>query len=166
MTKKRIIAAPIEGADGYYITHDGVVLKTIATRVGLNYEWAKIRRGGKQCSLFVHRMVAAAFVPNPNNKPQVNHKNGNKLDNRAENLEWVTPSENKRHAHTIGLIVPRHQPVGMYDNEGHLLRTFSSQKEAAEFLHLKNTGNISRCANGKQKTAHGYIWKKATGGPS
>jgi hypothetical protein len=52
----------------------------------------------------------------------------------------------------------------MYDTEGHLLRTFYSQKDAGEFLHLKNTDSISRCANGKQKTAHGYVWKKTNGG--
>ncbi|HDY66240.1 MAG TPA: endonuclease [Candidatus Scalindua sp.] len=57
----------------------------------------------------VHRLVAKHFIPNPKNKPYVNHKNGDRFDNRIENLEWVTPSENKKHAVKNGLT---HSPRG------------------------------------------------------
>lgn len=65
-----------------------------------NWGYERIRivdNSGKKVSLRVHRLVAQAFVPNPKNKPEVNHEDSNKLNNRAENLSWVTASENKLH---------------------------------------------------------------------
>lgn len=82
-------------------THYGHVLakKTHAS----GYESVCLCRGNHKRYVSVHRIVAAAFVPNPNGKPEVNHKNGIRSDNRASNLEWVTRSENERHAyHVLG----------------------------------------------------------------
>jgi hypothetical protein len=62
------------------------------------YHFLGLRVNGVSKKYYIHRLVAMAFIPNQHNKPQVNHINGNKLDNRVENLEWVTNNENKQHA--------------------------------------------------------------------
>lgn len=70
---------------------------------GSGYMTCSLKKDNKRFSVYVHRIVAKAFVPNPHNKSQVNHINGNGLDNRAENLEWVTPQENIHHAINNGM---------------------------------------------------------------
>lgn len=79
--------------------HDGIWLKQ-SIRNG--YPCVDLCVKNKRKSHHVHRIVAATFIENPQNFPQVNHKNGNKLDNRMENLEWCTASQNKKHSWDIG----------------------------------------------------------------
>lgn len=67
------------------------------------------KRGNKK-NFAIHRLVAEAFIPNPNNLPEINHKDGNKRNNRAENLEWCTRSQNMLHAYKLGL----HKPIQEY----------------------------------------------------
>lgn len=74
---------------------------------GKGYLYVNLMQNGQQKRVSVHRLVAELFVKNPDSKPQVNHKDGNKLNNFYENLEWCTNQENKKHAFDMGITKPR-----------------------------------------------------------
>lgn len=97
MSKSRII----KYSNGIVKNHTGKILNVYMHNSG--YYFISLRNKRIRKNHFIHRLVAAHFVANPNNKPQVNHKDGNKLNNYYKNLEWVTASENGKHAYKNGL---------------------------------------------------------------
>ena len=129
------------------------------------------RKGYLRCrlkdrSVPIHRLVAVAFIQNPGNKPQVNHIDGNKKNNCTENLEWVTNTENQRHAFNLGLKTTSHltkatsKPVVQYSKFGNYVAKFKSENEASRKTGICQS-SITACCNKKKhrKTAGGYIWR-------
>lgn len=105
----------------------------------------------------VHRLVALAFIPNPENKPEVNHRNGIKDDNRLENLEWATPEENVAHAFRSGLCADKAKPITAYLN-GEIVKQYSSVDSASRDLKIDQS-NIRAHLRGQQKKCKGYTFQ-------
>lgn len=138
--KKETILKPSKGERGYH-SH-GLI------------------RNRKSKSLRAHRLVAMAFIPNPENKKCINHIDCNKINNNVDNLEWVTHKENMVHAYKNGLYknANRRRKVIQFDNENNIIKEFISIKEAS--LKTKaNKTSISLCCSGIQYTAGGFVWK-------
>lgn len=111
----------------------------------------------KQCRMRVHRLVISAFVDNTQNKPYVNHIDGNPKNNTLSNLEWCTQSENIKHAYDTKLKVQDAEPIDMFSLDGIFIRTFSSAMEAAKFVE-GDKGKVYNCCNGKINKFKGYKW--------
>ena len=109
MKDNNTVWKPVVGYEGLYeVSENGEVRnvktqKVLSPRNSTSYSMLALFNNGKRKDLKVHRLVAKSFLPNPQNKPQVNHKDGNKLNNHFENLEWCTNSENQKHAYKTGL---------------------------------------------------------------
>lgn len=121
---------------GYYIKQDPKIMKlSLYTKIKSKmYYRIQLCKGKRYFHFTVHRLVADAFIPNPEEKPQVNHIDGNKLNNHVSNLEWVTDDENKKHAKRSGMIW-----------RGHSINTSKLEEDQViEIRRLFDTGNYTK----------------------
>lgn len=145
--------------------------KIIIQKDNKGYKRAYLSKGGKVKAFITHRLVAIAFISNPNNYPEINHINGIRDDNRVENLEWCTTSQNMRHAYDVlkrqispnvinvfGGDHPASTPILQYDLNGNFIREWPSAIEIQRELNV-NSPNIIACCRGKQQTCGGFSWK-------
>lgn len=135
----------------------------INKRNGYVYCYLTIKE--KEKNLRLHRLVAEAFIPNPENKPEVNHEDGNKENCCVSNLYWTTRSENQKHAYKTGLQKHKRgnnsklaKKVIQHDKDGNLIKEWESIIDVERTLGIYGS-NISKCCKGKHKTAGGYIWR-------
>lgn len=148
----------------YEINEKGII-RNFTTKKELKHKIKKdgyheiclYNKNGKKIFKLIHRLVAENFIPNELNKKYVNHKDGNKDNNTAENLEWITCSENNKHAWEHNLNKPSVlRAVIQYDLDGNYIREFES---VAEAYRATKAAKIREVANGTRKTSGGYKWK-------
>lgn len=151
------IYKPIEGYEDLYEVSDegnvrnkttGRLLKPGRTNRG--YLFVNLCKDGISKFKTIHRLVALAFLPNPNNYQQINHKDKNRSNNNVDNLEWCTNQYNVDYSIS--------KPVNQYALDGRLLNTYKSTSEAERQTGVPHQ-NICYCCLGKRLSAGGFIWK-------
>lgn len=146
------------------------VLKPCISNMG--YKLINLWKNGKGKNYLIHRLVALAFIPNPNNYPMINHKDENPKNNAVWNLEWCTPqyninygTRNERASNSMkgkykGKNNPSAKSVLMFTLDGEFIRRFECVRDANEYLGKpRNSVNINMNAKGKSKSAWGYHWE-------
>lgn len=175
---------PIDGYDGLYEISNrgqvcsaygkGKILKPMLSNSG--YERVDLFKNKKRKQFSIHRLVAEAFVKNPTDKPFVNHKDENKTNNRAENLEWVTHKENcnygtaisRRLLHTDYSKMKRNRknqiqacskPISQFLKDGTFVRNWNSASECSRETGISISG-IRMVVSGKRNSIFGYVFRE------
>jgi hypothetical protein len=121
----------------------------ILKQVNLTNGYRQVNVSSKHRHQYVHRLVANAFIPNPDNKPEVDHIDKNRSNNNVDNLRWASHQENNEYSHG--------KEVGRYDNYGNLISTYPSIRKAALNVGV-DASNISRAIS-EGRISGGYFWK-------
>ncbi|WP_312697093.1 NUMOD4 domain-containing protein [Sphingobacterium mizutaii] len=161
----------VSGEDMGIKKHSGKILSLRPRRryPDNDYTFVNLYRDRKMKSIATHRLVAIAFIPLVDGKDQVNHINGIKADNRVENLEWCTQSENQKHSFHV-LKNPNHsqgktgalskcsKPISQFSLRGKHIKDYAGQAEASRETGIIK-GSINAALHGRQNKAGNYIWK-------
>lgn len=164
----------IKGFEGCYQISNFGRVKALAREVGggrrlkekmlhfspsNGYKVAHLYKNGVQKNFSVHRLVGEAFIPNPENKPCINHKDENKLNNHVNNLEWVTQKENANYGTKNARSGLKHAKATIqYDLKGNKIKRWESASAAARYFNVQAC-SISAVCKRRNETSCGYIWR-------
>ena len=164
---------PIKGYEGLYEVSSLGKIKSLSrwkqNHSKLNYVEEKIlkpgfngkyhhvflSKNGKSKTYLIHKLVAIHFIPNPNNLPQINHIDENKLNNNVNNLEWCTQKYNCNYGKRNDCLRKR---IGQYDLQGNFIKEWQGMRVAAKDLNICYS-SIYKCCKGQVKRAGNYIWR-------
>lgn len=152
----RSVERTITHSCGKVQTNPSKILKPQLQKIGKGYFTVQLYKNSKHYKRYLHRLIAEHFIPNLDNKPQVNHIDGNPRNNSIDNLEWVTVSENLQHAIDNNLQV-KNKPVRRINRYGDIKEYESLQ--AAKEDGFRTTDHISKCCKGLKETYRGYRWE-------
>ena len=133
------------------------ILKPIRNLKG--YLQVKLRKNGENKMCCIHRLVAQTFIPNPDNLPEVNHKDENKENNSVQNLEWCDRKSNCNYGtRNKRISEKKSKPVLQFTKDGEFVKEWKSATDVERNLNYSNS-KISECCTGKLKSAYNFIWK-------